>query len=691
MNYIQRIRRAVGAFRNSHSFVGAESFRTRNPYRLDYCLTDEFASAYPNIRAISQEFMTIMPYAVDANGKPVKSPITDALYHPNRDDSSVSFFEKLAVSVISHRKTYVLVWRRENGKSLPGGPITPKNVAGFTFLERPGISRRDGVTYYSVGTNEYDENDVMVIPGGVDPSSLYSGYSPSEASRKWATLDQYIADYQSGFFENGAVPAGQFIVAARTAEDFNDMVDALQAKHRGAGKNNNVTYSHRPIDPNNGKALDSQIEWVPFGESNKDIDFKSTYEQANNRLDQAYGVSQVVKGVDNASTYATAQVSEAGFSKRVVRPLAIRIYTQITHELNRITGGMGMAITFQYDIPAVSDQEKVEAEKKALEGAIITSMVAQGYSLDSVVDAFQLSNSYKLLKVGYVPPVIDNDKTDVDEGGEVVSSPDPSKVDGYENSSKKETPQAKLSDLERLEAATRKFMKRQVDRAAREYAEEASDEVNPDPETEEIDEFVESFSKVVFGIMLAKGTLTYLVGKALAEDSGTDVENLEGFRVDESAESSYRAYMKRVGDSYGKDTGEAIRQVLRRADDEGMSLSETKKALKGIMDTDEYRVKRMGVTELNRAEGIAGVDSMKQIQASANIRFEKALLHPGGAQCEFCQALDGKWVAVDQPLMGLGEALVGTDGGLLVNDFVENVGYDPHPNGHGVMTYRVVK
>ncbi len=52
----------------------------------------------------------------------------------------------------------------------------------------------------------------QVLPGGVDPG-LYVGYSPSEASR-WATLDDYIADFQAGFFENGAVPAGQFIIAA---------------------------------------------------------------------------------------------------------------------------------------------------------------------------------------------------------------------------------------------------------------------------------------------------------------------------------------------------------------------------------------------------------------------------------------------------------------------------------------------
>src|SRR5690606_23148997 len=102
-----------------------------------------------------------------------------------------------------------------------------------------------------------------------------------------------------------------------------------------------------------------------------------------------------------------------------VLPLLTRNYAQLTHELNRITGGMGIALTFEYDIPAVADENKVVAETHILHANLLSSLELNGYSLDSIVDAFELPARVKLLKKDNSAPVIDNDKPQVDEGGEV--------------------------------------------------------------------------------------------------------------------------------------------------------------------------------------------------------------------------------------------------------------------------------
>lgn len=416
-----------------HSYIGAPSFRYNNPAFYDFYCDDKYSSAFPSVRAISNEYMTVLPRAIDSNGKTIQNnAIVNALFHPNQADSVISFNEKLAVSTLVLPKTYLLIWRNEKGEARPGGNFgfMGANIAGFTFLERPAINRRDGKTFYSVGAQEFNENEVIVLPGGVNPHNLYEGFSPTEASVKWVTLDSYIADFQKGFFENNAIPAGMFVITAPTATEFNDIVDKLQERHKGAGKNNNITYSHKPIDSTTGKPAQAQIEWVPFQQANKDIDFKSLFEQANSRIDQAYGVSQFIKGVDDAPNYATAQVSEANFSKRAVKPLLMRNYAQITHELNRITGGIGVAITFDYEIPTIADQEKVEAETNQINGALIVSMVEAGFTLGSIVDGFNLPKSLKLLSKSDDKSSIENDKPEVDEGDEVVSSPDPDKIDG---------------------------------------------------------------------------------------------------------------------------------------------------------------------------------------------------------------------------------------------------------------------
>lgn len=685
----------------AHNYVGAPSFATHNPgYSfLNSLHSDGFASAYPNIRAISQEYMTVQPFSIDSNGKPVKSAAADALYHPNQVDSSVAFFEKMAVSTLALPKTYLLVWRREGTEAKPGGEISPDNIAGYTFLEFPGVTRRDGRTFYNIGSQEFSDKEVMVLPGGVDPKNLYGGYSPSEASRAWIKLDDYIADYQAGFFENGAVPAGQFLITAPTRKEYDDTVDMLEARHRGAGKNGNVTYSHRPTDPKSGKPAEAQIIWQPFASTNKDIDFKNLFEQTNNRIDMAYGVSQFIKGVDDAPNYATAQVSDKNFAKRAVYPLLLRNYTQITHELNRITGGLGAAITFKYEIPIVADEEKVDAETKAIHAQIINEMVATaGYSLDSVIDAFELSNAYKLLKKGTGSAVIDNDKPDVDEGDEVTQAPDPEKIDGVTPVNKRtKKPKAKkakaeLSDEEKMEAAARQYMQEQVDRAVDEYDDEPVDEVKPSPTDDELLKFVNAMTAIAVSILVEKGEIEYAAGLALLKEAGIDTAELQGFTLADTAEDSYRAYVRRVGTSYGDDTAKSIRDVLLRSKDEGLSRAETEKALKGIMDTDDWRVKRLARTELNNSQNIGKLEGIKSLASEAGGTWEKTIDHSGVEPCPLCASQEGVWTAIDQPLWAEGDSIVTNDEKgeqiVYVNNWVSNEASDYHANGRGTLVFR---
>lgn len=653
--------------------------------------SDAFSSSFPSIRAISNEYMTVRPYAVDENGDKVKkNPIIDALYHPNQLDSSVSFFEKIAVSTLSLRKTYILVWRLEGKQSLPGGDFTKPStrIAGFTFLEFPSVKRVDGKTYYEVGLQKYSEREVLVLPGGVNPYNLYGGYSPSEAARRWAKLDDYIADFQAGFFENGAVPAGQFLITAATTKDYNDIVNMLEERHRGAGKNGNVTYSHRPIDPENGKPAEAQIEWIPFAQKNKDIDFNNLFKQVNNRIDVSFGASQFIKGVDDAPNYATAQVSDKNFAKRAVYPLLLRNYTQLTHELNRITNGMGMAITFDYEIPTVSDEEKVKEETSMIRDSRFLKLKAQGYTVVAIKRYFDTGDLEELER----DVQGEDDNTDVDEGDEVTTTPDPKKVGELslvnKGAAKSKNPKAKLSNKQKLEKIARKYLRSQVDRAIEEL-EESSDNL-AEPTEDELQTFVDEALLVIIAIMIENGEVSYEDGKTLLFEAGLSTENLDEFILSDAARDSYQGYLRKVGQSYGDDTAKSIRKVLTDASENGLTLDETKKALRNIMDTDEYRVLRLATTELGRSSSLASVEAMKQIQNESGATLEKSLSHSNEPECEWCKALEDVWFMVDQPLLGLGESLEGVDGGILINDFVSNDGYDVHPNGKGNMVFRVV-
>lgn len=660
---------------------------------MDFCESDAYASSYDSIRTVAAEFMQIQPYTIDANGKTVDSALRDALYHPNQKDSSAMFFEKLATSVLFHRNTYLLVWRRKGNKAFPGGQIRADNIAGFTFIENPIIEIRNGDLFYRVAPDiVYTEQEVIVIPGGVDANDLYAGYAPGTAAYRWATLDDYIAQFQKGLFANGGVPSGVLTITASSEKDYEDTVVALKRHHSGAGNNNNVTYSPRPIDPNTGNPGAPKIEWTPFAQTNKEIDFKAVADRVQDRLDTTYGVSQLMKGVDTDAKYSNGEFAEAGLAKRVVKPLALRVYTTITHELNRITGGLGVAISFKYEIPAQTDAEKVKAETRNIDADLILKLTTQDFSIDSIVDAFQLSNGYKLLKKGSGPAVIDNDKPDVDEGNEVLDSPDPKEATGAVNrTNPKALAKALTSNEKIVEVIAMDFMKAQVAKAVDDYEIENPQDVITGEFTEaDLIRFVDELMVVLTSQAIVEGKIQLAEGKEIIEAIGLSTDNITDFTLSDAQINDYRGYLNQVGRSYGAETQTIIRSVLDTANTEGWTAAQIKKSLNEVPELNGYRAERLARTETVRAGGTGSLYSMEQITNQTGIEFKKIWNTSRSDACEFCRAKNGTTISLGQAFVPADGPMEGVDGGERINKFVDMDIAQAHPNCGCYLTYEVV-
>lgn len=399
--------------------------------------SNDYENAYPSITKINNKFMKIRPYAVNAKGEKVDTvtPVINALYHPNKLNSSVEFREALSLMYLVHPKTHILVWRKEGGKIVPGGKITAQNVAGFTFMEGVTVVTVGGKNTYTVtteaGSATYSDDEVITLRG-LNPYRINSGgFSATQAACKWTTIDDYIAQYQKGFFKNGAVPSGEFVITATTKQEFNDIVDKMQEKHRGADNNNNIVYTHRPIDQATGKPVQAQIEWIPYAVSNRELSLKDLFDQANKKIDSAYGVPASIRGVGENNNYATARTDQQNFMENVVDPIALKIWTGFTHELNRITGGLGVAISYDIVIPAIAEEEKEQEETKKLRDERVQSWLDKGYTLSSVKN-YMASGDLEDLELAEVVED-EEDDPDVDEGNEVKNSPDPNDPTKAEN------------------------------------------------------------------------------------------------------------------------------------------------------------------------------------------------------------------------------------------------------------------
>lgn len=192
---------------------------------LDY-YNNNYENAFASIRVIVSRFADIEPFVIDKTGNRVESNLLDRLYTPNKGMSAYDFREALAVMSLVHNKVYI----RPHFK---GSRKTVDTLKGFTILQ--GITERvvDGKVIYSTPNGDTFSSDELIILKSVNPYNLNEGFSHAYASRRWTTLDDYITDYQAGFFRNGAVPSGVFLIRAKTYQDFIDIKRNMQNMHRG--------------------------------------------------------------------------------------------------------------------------------------------------------------------------------------------------------------------------------------------------------------------------------------------------------------------------------------------------------------------------------------------------------------------------------------------------------------------------
>lgn len=689
------------------------SFNYRsNPYHgsltWDWAKGMAFDNTYPSVSKIANAFMEIRPYAIDQNGKPLQQmPAVDKLYHPNQQMSSVDFRQALAVSALSHRTTYILVWHRgENGEAVAGGGgVTPDNIAGYTFLEDCYIKVVDGHKYYKSPSLkfEFSDREVIEISAGIDPNDLSAGYSPTQAVKKWANIDDYIASYEGGLFENDAVPSGQFVITAPSVEAFNAIVDEMQARHRGSGNNNNVQYIHRPISADTGAVLPAQIEWIPFSQSNKDMSLETIFKQVNDKIDSTFGVPASIRGVNDNNTYASVKVDERIFVRWTLKPFATKIWTRFTHELNRITGGLGYAITFDVEIPSIADEEKVDAERKKVEADIITQMLDRGYSLDSIVDAFEFSNAYKLLEKGADEGAeIVNDKPDVDTGEEVEDSPETAvtkSVCHHHDEIHKEADKNTLKELRRLlndyletsidgTVASLQSASKAISAIGLEIYDENGDGVIDEQEVAQIP-IPQPSEERKYALQVALLALLYArmlkSGEKRYQDTITqfgialNVPALEHYVISDGAEKQYETIVNKIVNSFTDQITDTIKGAINLTVQQGGSKSDLIKNIKNVFESDQWRVERIANTEEHRADNFGQIDAVDVLQKVTGREFGFKWRTTSGHPCEFCQYMNGTVVATGEAFIPLGEKIQ-LDDAVYINNYEDILTPQAHPN-----------
>lgn len=369
---------------------------------------DTYDNIFPYVNAIAQRFSTVIPYAVTPDGEklnPAPAALS-ALYAPNDTYSCLEFLKLIASSMLTQSHIDILVWTPEG----PGGNITPNNITGYTILPPNSRVYNDNHNdwYHRVTMNlgngprqyEFSRNETIALSYSRHPNDLTRGISPAMTIKKWANVDDMIADYERGFFGNNAVPAGMLGIVSENAEDFQRNRARLEETFRGAGNNNGIVYNMVPVDPTTHKpSQTSKLVWVPFQNSNDTLDLQTVSNVVNNRLANALAVPDIVRGIDNGQTYANAEMAERSFIENTLKPLCMTVWDKWQFELDRITGGLGYGITFDLDLPAQTEVEKAQAETQQIRVNNLIQLINMGATVESAVDALGLPEPYKRLNL----------------------------------------------------------------------------------------------------------------------------------------------------------------------------------------------------------------------------------------------------------------------------------------------------
>lgn len=353
-------------------------------------LCSDYENLFAQVRPLINEMKVVVPYGVTDRGAKLndnRTPELAWLRNPNDDMGWAEFADLMFSTWLTEDELDIHVWRDKRD-----------NIIGYTIIPPQcriylGYGRWEWQVMTTDGMEVLDENDVMRLRFSRSPRDPQRGISPASAVRVWAQIDDLIAQYQRAYFENGAIPATITFITASTYEKYDKTRKELEHKLKGAHNRNKTVYAWRQFDNDTGQSVD-QVEVKTIQGNNSTLAIREIVDIVNDRLNKSVGVSNFILGDDSSAKYDNAELSRHQFIQQRVYPALISFWNQFEHELNRLTGGIGYRISFDLEIPELTEREKAKAEIGRIRGEALVNLISAGASGESAVEALDLPESW---------------------------------------------------------------------------------------------------------------------------------------------------------------------------------------------------------------------------------------------------------------------------------------------------------
>ena len=359
-------------------------------------LCSDYENMFSQVRPLINEMKVIMPYGVTDRGAKLaeaRTPELAWLRNPNDEMGWAEFADLMFSTWLTEDELDIHVWKNKSGK-----------VEGFTVIPPQcrlylGYGRWQWQVMTTDGLEVLTEDEVMRLRFSRSPRDPQRGVSPASAVRVWAQIDDLIAQYQRAYFENGAIPATITFITASTYEKYDKTRKELENKLKGAHNRNKTVYAWRQFDNDSGQSVD-QVEVKTIQGNNSTLAIKEIVDIVNDRLNKSVGVSNFILGDDSSAKYDNAELSRHQFIQQRVYPALISFWNQFEHELDRIVDGLGYRISFDLEIPELTERQKAKAEIGRIRSEALVNLISSGASAEGAVAALELPDDWLTAATG---------------------------------------------------------------------------------------------------------------------------------------------------------------------------------------------------------------------------------------------------------------------------------------------------
>ena len=354
-------------------------------------ICSDYENLFAQVRPLIDEMKCVMPYGITDRGTKLpesKTPELAWLRNPNDDMGWAEFADVMFATWLTEDELDIHVWRNERGK-VEAYTIIPPECRIYL-----GYGKWEWQVLTTEGVKILEEDEVMRLRFSRSPRNIQKGVSPASATRVWAQIDDLIAQYQRAYFENGAIPATITFITASSEDKYIATRRELENKLKGAHNHNKTIFAWRQFDNDTGQSVD-QVEVKTIQGNNSTLAIREIVDIVNDRLNKAIGVSNFILGDDSSAKYDNAELSDHQFTKRRVYPALVSFWNQFQHELERILGGgLGYGITFDLEIPELTERIKAKAEIARIRGESLVNLISAGASAPAAVQALGLPDTW---------------------------------------------------------------------------------------------------------------------------------------------------------------------------------------------------------------------------------------------------------------------------------------------------------